>query len=86
MRLIPNSEVKRIKGETVTVMNVYTQEEEDIKGVDMVVMSVGNKSERGIYDELKGKIEKEIYFVGDAVAPRLIEQVVLEAEELARRI
>ena len=43
-------------------------------------------AERGIYDELKGKIEKEIYFVGDAVAPRLIEQVVLEAEELARRI
>lgn len=32
VKLIPNSEVKRIKGESVTVMNVYTQEEEDISG------------------------------------------------------
>jgi hypothetical protein len=48
---------------------------------------VGNRSNRELYDELKGTLEgKELYFIGDAVAPRLIQQVVLEAEDLAREL
>ena len=63
-----------------------TATDEEVEA-DTVVMSVGNRSERELYDELKGKLEgKQLYFIGDAVAPRLIQQAVLEAEELARTL
>jgi NADPH-dependent 2,4-dienoyl-CoA reductase/sulfur reductase-like enzyme len=84
--LVPNTDVKRIEGSKVTVENVYTHREEEIEGVDTVVMSVGNNSNRKLYDALKGINKSEIYSVGDAVAPRLIQQVIFEAEELAREI
>jgi hypothetical protein len=58
----------------------------EIVGVDTVVMSVGNNSDRKLYDELKGMNKSEIYSIGDAVAPRLIQQVIFEADELAREI
>jgi mycofactocin system FadH/OYE family oxidoreductase 2 len=83
--LRPHTELTRIEKTSVTIRNVYTQEEERIEGVDSVVMSVGNLSERGLYDSLKGKVQ-QLYCVGDAVAPRLIEQAIYEAELLGRKI
>ena len=72
--------------------NVHTGRREDISDADTVVLSVGMRSNRELYDALKEKAKsgkgftKELYFVGDAVAPRLIQQVIYEAEQLARRI
>jgi predicted dinucleotide-utilizing enzyme len=69
-----------------------TQREQAIEGVDTVVMSVGARSNRELYDELKGEMRagglggKELYFIGDAVAPRLIQQAILDGEELARNL
>ena len=83
--LRPHTELTRIEKTSVTIRNVYTQEEERIEGVDSVVMSVGNLSERGLYDSLKGKVQ-QLYCVGDAVAPRLIEQAIYEAELLGRKM
>ncbi len=83
--LIPNTEIKKIQVNAVTIANVYTQETKEIKNVDTVVMSVGNRSDRELYNSLKGKV-KELYCIGDCVAPRLIQQAIVEAEELGRRI
>lgn len=85
VRLIPHTELKAIRGGAVTLVNVYTQREEEIGGVDTVVMSVGNVSRRELYDGLKGRV-KELYCVGDAVAPRLIQQAIYEAEDIGRGI
>jgi pyruvate/2-oxoglutarate dehydrogenase complex dihydrolipoamide dehydrogenase (E3) component len=85
VRLRPHTELKMIEDKAVTTFNVYTQEEERIEGVDTVVMSVGNLSRRELYDRLKGRV-KELYCVGDAVAPRLIQQVIYEAENTGRKI
>jgi hypothetical protein len=81
-----NMGLKRIEGKTVILASTLTQREQAIEGVDTVVLSVGNRSNRELYDELKGNLKppKELYFVGDAVAPRLIQQAILEAELLAR--
>jgi mycofactocin system FadH/OYE family oxidoreductase 2 len=87
VKLMPNTSIKRVEGRGVVVENVYSHIEEEVEGIDTVVMSVGNRSNRELYDELKGTLEgKELYFIGDAVAPRLIQQVVLEAENLTRMI
>ena len=81
--LIPNAEVKKIQGRTVTTANVYTQKTQEIKDVDTVVMSVGNRSNTELYHAVKGKV-KELYCIGDCVAPRLIQQAILDAEQLGR--
>ena len=92
VRIISNTELKSIEGRKVLPENVHTGRREDISDVDTVVLSVGMRSNRELYDALKEKAKsgkgftKELFFVGDAVAPRLIQQVIYEAEQLARRI
>jgi 2,4-dienoyl-CoA reductase-like NADH-dependent reductase (Old Yellow Enzyme family)/thioredoxin reductase len=88
VRLMPNTSLKRVEGKKVTVENVYSHIEEELEGIDTVVLSLGNRSNRELYDRLKGELgdSKELYFIGDAVAPRLIQQALLEAEKLGRLV
>jgi mycofactocin system FadH/OYE family oxidoreductase 2 len=83
--LIPSSILLEIKKREVVIANVYSQKQHVIEDVDTVVMSVGNSSNRDLYDTLKGKI-KELHCIGDALAPRLIQQVIFESEMLGREI
>ncbi len=86
VKLMPHTTLNAIDGKRVTLENVFTKKTTMVEGVDTVVLSMGNRSDRELYDRLKGAVEAELYFVGDAVAPRQIQQVILEAEDLARRI
>ena len=92
VRLYTSAALKRIEGSRVVIASTLTQREQAIEGVDTVVMSVGARSNRELYDELKGEMRagglggKELYFIGDAVAPRLIQQAILDGEQLARKI
>jgi thioredoxin reductase len=81
---LPHSELVRVQGTSVTLENVHSGKREELHGVDTVVMSVGSRSNRALYDELKGM--GGLFMLGDAVAPRHIQQVILEAEELARAL
>jgi len=86
LELVPNTSIKSIEGKRVTLENVYSHLDKEVE-TDTVVMSVGNRSNRELYDELKGKLGgTELYFIGDAVAPRLIQQAILDAEDLARAL
>ena len=86
MTLKPNTNLKKIEGKKITLENGYSHIEEVVEA-DTVVLSLGNRSDRKLYDDLKGTLkDKELYFIGDAVAPRLIQQAILEAEELARTL
>jgi hypothetical protein len=78
--------LKKIEGKRIILENVYSHVEEEVEA-NTVVLSLGNRSNRSLYDELKGTLgDKELYFIGDAVAPRLIQQAILEAEELGRKL
>ena len=83
--LVPNTEVLEIHNDSVTTANVYTGKTERIEEVDTVVLSMGNRSVNDLCAALKGSV-KELYCIGDAQAPRLIQQVILEAEELGRAL
>jgi pyruvate/2-oxoglutarate dehydrogenase complex dihydrolipoamide dehydrogenase (E3) component len=85
VEMIPMCEVARVQGRTVTVHNLFSRRDIILEDIDTVVMSVGNVSNRNLYDVLKGQ-GKEVYDVGDAVAPRLIQQCIFEAEVLARSL
>jgi NADPH-dependent 2,4-dienoyl-CoA reductase/sulfur reductase-like enzyme len=85
VEMIPMSEVTRVEGRNVTVHSLFSRRDIVLEDIDTVVMSVGNVSNRKLYDVLKGQ-GKAVYDVGDAVAPRLIQQCILEAEVLARSL
>jgi hypothetical protein len=65
--------LKKIEGRTVTLENVYSYIDEEIGGIDRIVLSLEKRSNREVYDKLKGTLlGKELYFIGDTVEPGLI--------------
>jgi len=70
-------EVEEIGPDKVTAREVYSNRSIIFKGHDTVVVDAGNVALDSLYHQLKGKI-RELYRVGDAVAPRSIEMAILE--------
>jgi len=64
VKLTPSTMLKEISGKTVTVANVYTDEERVIEGIDTVVLAYGGVENNDLYYALKGQV-KELYAVGD---------------------
>ncbi len=77
--------VMEIKGLEVNGFNVYTNEWRTIVGHDAIVLAMGNRVEDTLYKSLKGKV-RELYRIGDCVAPRKIDMAILEGEKIARMI
>ena len=77
--------VKEISGSTMTVIEGSTGKERIINGVDTVVWATGAKANDELYFAVKGKV-KELYRIGDSVAPRLIEFAIWEGEKVGRTL
>lgn len=73
----PHTWVKEIrKGEVVT-FDTLTREENVTPDADVVVLAIGGQADNGLYKELKGRI-KQLYLVGDCLAPRKVEHAIYE--------
>jgi thioredoxin reductase len=81
----PNSWVKEIGDRNVTLFNLPTNEERVIQPIDNVVLATGNEVNAEIYFALKQKA-KEIYRVGDCVAPRKTIDAVYEGHIVGRKV
>ncbi len=81
----PDLAVVEIKGLEVNGLNYYNNEWHTFKDHDSVVYALGNRAEDALYKSLKGKV-KELYRVGDCVAPRKIDMAILEGENIGRTI
>jgi hypothetical protein len=46
---------------------------------------MGNRTEDSLYFSLKGKV-KELYRIGDCVAPRKVDMAILEGDKVGRSI
>ncbi len=79
----PYTMIKAIDGNTVTVYNIHSRQERVIEGVDNVVLAYYNKANEDLYLELKDKV-KELYRIGDCVAPRMIGDAIRDGEKTAR--
>ncbi len=73
----PDIAVLEIQGKVVKGLHVYSNEMIDFEGYDTIVLAAGNVSCDGLYFELKGKV-KELYRVGDCVAPRKTDMAIVE--------
>lgn len=81
----PHTELVGIEGHTVVVANVYSAKETRIEDVDTVVLAMGSRSTDTLYRQLRGQV-KELYTVGDCMAPRGVHHAILEGTRAARAI
>jgi thioredoxin reductase len=79
----PDIAVLEIQGTLVKGLNVYSNEMMDFEGYDTVVLAAGNESREALYFDLKDKV-KEIYRIGDCVAPRKTDMAILEGHRVGR--
>ena len=77
--------VTEIRGTAVKGLNYYSNEWHTFEDYDSVVYAMGNRAEDALYKTLKGRV-KELYRIGDCVAPRKIDMAILEGEKVGRMI
>jgi uncharacterized FAD-dependent dehydrogenase len=83
--LRPFTGVKEIKDRKVVIHNVFTKNEEEIDGIDTVVIAAGNRSNNQMYRALKGKV-RELYAIGDCVSPRKVNDAMIEGNRVGRLV
>ncbi|MFH1123218.1 MAG: mycofactocin system FadH/OYE family oxidoreductase 2 [Pseudomonadota bacterium] len=79
----PDIAVLEIQGTLVKGLNVYSNEMIDFDQHDTVVLAAGNVSDDDLYFKLKGKV-KELYRIGDCVAPRKTDMAIEEGHRVGR--
>jgi len=84
-KIIASHTIKEYTEEGVVLENVYSKETQLIKDIDTVIIAGQSMSDNTLYKKLK-TVRKDVYAVGDCVAPRAIEQVIFEGEMVGREI
>jgi mycofactocin system FadH/OYE family oxidoreductase 2 len=77
--------VMEIRGAEVHGFNVYSNEWRVFEGYDTVVAAMGNQAEDALYKSLKGRV-KELYRIGDCVAPRKVDMAIHEGYMAGKRV
>jgi NADPH-dependent 2,4-dienoyl-CoA reductase/sulfur reductase-like enzyme len=75
-----STQVKEISGDRLVLVNG-----DEIDGVDTIIWATGAKPNDSLYFKLKGKV-KELYRIGDCVAPRWVDFAIWEGEMLGRNL
>jgi thioredoxin reductase len=79
----PDIAVLEIQGTLVKGLNVYSNEMMEFDGYDTVVLAAGNQACEELYFALKGQV-KELYRIGDCVAPRKTDMAIVEGHRVGR--
>jgi len=81
----PDIAVLGIQGTLAKGLNVYSNKMMDFTGYDTIVLAAGNESCDRLYFALKGKV-KELYRIGDCVAPRKTDMAIVEGHRVGRQL
>jgi mycofactocin system FadH/OYE family oxidoreductase 2 len=76
--------VKEIRGRTLTTIHAYSKRETEYRNVDIVLAGMHCADNR-LYHQLKGKV-RELYAIGDCVAPRRADMAIYEGNMIGRRL
>lgn len=79
----PDIAVLEIRGTSVRGLNVYSNEMMDFEGYDTIVLAAGNTARDQLYFDIKGRV-KEVYRIGDCVAPRKTDMAIMEGNRVGR--
>lgn len=83
--ITPLSGLREIHGKSLVVHNVLTGAERTIDTVDTVVFATDGRPNDELYHSLKGKV-KELYRVGQCLAPRSLLDSVLDGAMAANKL
>jgi len=70
---------------SATIINNYTGQPRQLEHVSLVVMATPQAANDTLYHQLQGKV-KLLYRVGDCIAPRRVENAILDGERVARAL
>jgi mycofactocin system FadH/OYE family oxidoreductase 2 len=85
VKFTPCNFVASIEKDKVTIINVFTQAPRVVEGPVTVILITGRKANEELYFALKGKV-KELYRVGDCVAPRLVGAAIYDGHKVGREL
>lgn len=77
--------VESIDAVKVNCVDIYTNKPVILEGYDTIVLDMGNRADDRLFKDLKGKV-RELYRVGDCVAPRGIDMAFLEGRKVGELI
>ena len=83
VRLLTSTKALEILEDGVRV--VQNEREDQICGMDHIILALGAKSVEGLSEQLTGKLS-EVYVIGDAKKPRSLVDAIAEGGEIGRRI
>jgi mycofactocin system FadH/OYE family oxidoreductase 2 len=82
--LTPHTSVTRIEPQQVILTDNFA-EGEQVRPVDVVLLGTYEQPDQGLYYALKGRVPR-LFRVGDCVAPRRIEQAILEGRRVGEQL
>ena len=77
-----------IEDRTVILHDLYTEDLITREDIDNVILVVGAKAEDGLFGQLEPLRQKgvDLHMIGDALAPRRVNDAIREGERLARKL
>jgi mycofactocin system FadH/OYE family oxidoreductase 2 len=85
MRMTANCFLASLESGGATIMNNYTGQPRQIENVALAVLVTPQTACDTLYHQLQGKV-KQLYRVGDCLAPRRVEHAILDGERAARSL
>jgi len=64
------------------IINNYTDQPRQLEQLALAVMAIPQTANDDLYQQLQGKI-KQLYRIGDCLAPRRVEHAILDGERVA---
>jgi hypothetical protein len=83
--LRPNHYIKQIGDRTVTLFNIFSNEELEIEDVSAVLLVGSKRPNNDLVEALRGKLA-ELHVIGDAATPRSLFEAGYEGHAVARRL
>jgi 2,4-dienoyl-CoA reductase (NADPH2) len=83
--ITPLTTLTEIEQTSVTLQHIYTGSLTRLNQIENVVLLRGYLPDENLYFALKGKL-KELYRIGDCIAPRSAQLAILEGQQIGREI
>ena len=77
--------IDEIRETTVSGRDIYTNQSRIWEGYETIILDMGNMAEDRLYKELKGKV-RELYRIGDCLAPRGIDTAIFEGRKVGQSL
>jgi len=85
MQLTPDYFLASFGPNSATIINNYTGQQRQLENVALAVMATPQAVNDALYHQLQGKV-KQLFRIGDCLAPRRVENAILDGERAARAL